>query len=280
MAVSNLLALIDDVATLLDDVAAMTKVAGQKTAGVLGDDLALNAQQVVGVTPDRELPIVWAVFKGSLINKLILVPTALLLSAFLPVVIQPLLMLGGAFLCFEGAEKVLEKLFSKKHTAEPTAEVVVVDEKKKIRGAVTTDFILSAEIIAITLGIVQGQALLQQTLVLSVTAIAMTFFVYGIVAGIVKIDDFGLYLVRTKPHLQKVGMTIVKSAPYLMKLLGILGTVAMFLVGGGILAHGLHLFGELSQAVWFQGVVGIVAGVVIVGVVEIAKKIVKVVWPK
>jgi len=280
MAVSNLLALIDDVATLLDDVAAMTKVAGQKTAGVLGDDLALNAQQVVGVTPDRELPIVWAVFKGSLINKLILVPTALLLSAFLPVVIQPLLMLGGAFLCFEGAEKVLEKLFSKKHPAEPTAEVVVVDEKKKIRGAVTTDFILSAEIIAITLGIVQGQALLQQTLVLSVTAIAMTFFVYGIVAGIVKIDDFGLYLVRTKPHLQKVGMTIVKSAPYLMKLLGILGTVAMFLVGGGILAHGLHLFGELSQAVWFQGVVGIVAGVVIVGVVEIAKKIVKVVWPK
>lgn len=280
MAVSNLLALIDDVATLLDDVAAMTKVAGQKTAGVLGDDLALNAQQVVGVTPDRELPIVWAVFKGSLINKLILVPTALLLSAFLPVVIQPLLMLGGAFLCFEGAEKVLEKLFSKKHIAEPTAEVVVVDEKKKIRGAVTTDFILSAEIIAITLGIVQGQALLQQTLVLSVTAIAMTFFVYGIVAGIVKIDDFGLYLVHTKPHLQKVGMTIVKSAPYLMKLLGILGTVAMFLVGGGILAHGLHLFGELSEAVWFQGVVGIVAGVVIVGVVEIAKKIVKVVWPK
>ena len=194
MAVSNLLALIDDVATLLDDVAAMTKVAGQKTAGVLGDDLALNAQQVVGVTPDRELPIVWAVFKGSLVNKLILVPTALLLSAFLPVVIQPLLMLGGAFLCFEGAEKVLEKLFSKKHPAEKAAEVVVVDEKKKIRGAVTTDFILSAEIIAITLGIVQGQALLQQTLVLSVTAIAMTFFVYGIVAGIVKIDDFGLYL--------------------------------------------------------------------------------------
>jgi len=203
-----------------------------------------------------------------------------LLSAFLPVVIQPLLMLGGVFLCFEGAEKVLEKLFSKKHPAKQAAEVVVVDEKKKIRGAVTTDFILSAEIIAITLGIVQGQALLQQTLVLSVTAIAMTFFVYGIVAGIVKIDDFGLYLVRTKPHLQKVGMTIVKSAPYLMKLLGILGTVAMFLVGGGILAHGLHLFGELSNATWFQGVVGIIAGVVIVIIVEAIKKMVKVVWPK
>ncbi len=280
MAVSNLLALIDDVATLLDDVAAMTKVAGQKTAGVLGDDLALNAQQVVGVTPDRELPIVWAVFKGSLVNKLILVPTALLLSAFLPVVIQPLLMLGGAFLCFEGAEKVLEKLFSKKHPAEKAAEVVVVDEKKKIRGAVTTDFILSAEIIAITLGIVQGQALLQQTLVLSVTAIAMTFFVYGIVAGIVKIDDFGLYLVRTKPHFKNMGMTIVKSAPYLMKLLGILGTVAMFLVGGGILAHGLHLFGQWGEAVWFQGVVGIVAGVIIVAVVEVIKKMVKVLWPK
>ena len=276
MAFSNLLTLIDDIASLLDDVAVMTKIAGQKTAGVLGDDLALNAQQVTGVTADRELPIVWAVFKGSLVNKLILVPTALLLSAFLPWSIKPLLMLGGAFLCFEGAEKVLEKFFHAQHDTEIPVVKPVVDEKVKIRGAITTDFILSAEIIAITLGVVQAEPIFQQSLVLSLTAVAMTVFVYGLVAGIVKIDDAGLWIVRTQPHLKKMGLFIVQLTPYLMKGLGILGTVAMFLVGGGIIAHGLPFFHEQADNIFYQGFVGLLVGLIIVILVGGVKKV----WPK
>lgn len=276
MAASNLLTLIDDIATLLDDVSVMTKVAAQKTAGVLGDDLALNAEQVIGVTADRELPIVFSVFKGSLINKIILVPAALLLSAFVPWLVTPLLMLGGLFLCFEGFEKVVEKFFphaEKKH--EDLSQIVDFKEfeKTKIKGAVTTDFILSAEIIAITLGVVAQEPLLKQAMVLSTVAIGMTFFVYGLVAGIVKIDDFGLLLMRSKSSkLKATGLKIVNFAPWLMKGLGILGTAAMFLVGGGIIAHGIPFLHHISEHFLFQGLVGIVAGAFAVGLLTVFQK--------
>lgn len=276
MAASNLLTLIDDIATLLDDVSVMTKVAAQKTAGVLGDDLALNAEQVIGVTADRELPIVFSVFKGSLINKIILVPAALLLSAFVLWLVTPLLMLGGLFLCFEGFEKVVEKFFphaEKKH--EDLSQIIDFKEfeKTKIKGAVTTDFILSAEIIAITLGVVAQEPLLKQAMVLSTVAIGMTFFVYGLVAGIVKIDDFGLLLMRSKSSkLKATGLKIVNFAPWLMKGLGILGTAAMFLVGGGIIAHGIPFLHHISEHFLFQGLVGIVAGAFAVGLLTVFQK--------
>ena len=260
MAAANLLTLIDDIATVLDDVALLTKVAAKKTAGVLGDDLALNAQQVAGVNADRELPVVWAVAKGSLINKVILVPAALAISAFAPWAVTPLLMLGGAFLCFEGFEKLAHKLMHGPHEdtahrtevanalanalANPAVDLVAF-EKAKIKGAVRTDFILSAEIIAITLGTVASAPFITQVTVLSGIAVVMTAGVYGLVAGIVKLDDGGLYLSRQPgssawPRLQRsVGHAVLKAAPYLMKGLSIGGTVAMFLVGGGILTHGL-----------------------------------------
>jgi predicted DNA repair protein MutK len=276
MAASNLLTLIDDIATLLDDVSVMTKVAAQKTAGVLGDDLALNAEQVIGVTADRELPIVFAVFKGSFINKVILVPAALLLSAFVPWLVTPLLMIGGLFLCFEGFEKIMEKFFH--HSDKKTEDFSQVTdfkefEKSKIKGAVTTDFILSAEIIAITLGIVAAEPLIKQALVLSTVAIGMTFFVYGLVAGIVKIDDFGLLLMKSKnSKLQFLGLKIVNFAPWLMKGLGILGTAAMFLVGGGIIAHGIPFLHHISEHFLFQGLVGVVAGAGVVGLLTLFQK--------
>nr|WP_286948840.1 DUF808 domain-containing protein [Pseudomonas sp. UBA6718] len=251
MAGASLLTLLDDIASVLDDVSVMTKVATKKTAGVLGDDLALNAQQVTGVKAERELPVVWAVAKGSLINKLILVPAALLISAFAPWLVTPLLMLGGAFLCFEGFEKLAHKfLHSKQEDAQHHAEHVqalndpAVDmqafEKDKIKGAVRTDFILSAEIIAITLGVVAEQAFMQQVIVLSGIALLMTAGVYGLVAGIVKLDDAGLYLSqRASAALQSLGRGILWLAPWLMKLLSVVGTAAMFMVGGGILTHGI-----------------------------------------
>lgn len=276
MAASNLLTLIDDIATLLDDVSVMTKVAAQKTAGVLGDDLALNAEQVIGVTADRELPIVFAVFKGSMINKIILVPVALLLSAFVPWLVTPLLMLGGLFLCFEGFEKVVEKFFphaEKKHEDFSQITDFKEFEKSKIKGAVTTDFILSAEIIAITLGVVAQESMLKQAMVLSSVAIGMTFFVYGLVAGIVKIDDFGLLLMKSKSsNLKMAGLKIVNFAPWLMKGLGILGTAAMFLVGGGIISHGIPFLHHISEHFLFQGFVGIIAGACVVGLLTVFQK--------
>jgi hypothetical protein len=256
MAGSSLLVLIDDIAAILDDVALMTKVAAKKTAGVLGDDLALNAQQVSGVRADRELPVVWAVAKGSFLNKLILVPTALAISAFIPWAVTPLLMLGGAFLCYEGFEKIAHKFL---HSAvedqaghaqlveamvDPATDLVAF-EKDKIKGAVRTDFILSAEIIAITLGTVADAPLLQQVIVLSGIAIVMTIGVYGLVGGIVKLDDGGLYLSELKGEsvwrrLQRnLGRGVLRAAPHMMKSLSVIGTAAMFLVGGGILTHGL-----------------------------------------
>ena len=251
MAAASLLTLIDDIATLLDDVAVMSKVAAKKTAGVLGDDLALNAQQVAGVKPDRELPVVWAVAKGSFKNKLILVPAALAISALLPWAVTPLLMLGGAFLCYEGFEKLAHKLLHSRAEDEAhhavqvhalaNAEVdIVAFEREKIRGAVRTDFILSAEIIAITLGAVAGAPLSQQVSVLAFIAIAITIGVYGVVAAIVKLDDLGLHLSDMPGMLRRaIGHVLLWLAPYLMKSLSVIGTAAMFMVGGGILAHGI-----------------------------------------
>ncbi|CAI0910755.1 DUF808 domain-containing protein [Serratia quinivorans] len=258
MAGSSLLTLIDDIASLLDDVSLMTKMAAKKTAGVLGDDLALNAQQVSGVKADRELPVVWSVAKGSFINKAILVPLALLISAFAPWAITPLLMVGGAYLCYEGFEKVFHSLTHSKQAGEEKKEAldanedVATYEQRKVKGAIRTDFVLSAEIIAITLGTVAGATFSQQVIVLCGIAIVMTAGVYGIVAGIVKLDDLGLYLSRKSSALvRSIGNGIVSAAPYLMKTLSIVGTIAMFMVGGGILTHGLppihHLFEDWAS---------------------------------
>ncbi|OZG71183.1 hypothetical protein BTA51_22700 [Hahella sp. CCB-MM4] len=270
MAGSSLLALIDDIATLLDDVSVMTKVAAQKTAGVLGDDLALNAQQVTGVRADRELPVVWAVTKGSLKNKLFLVPAALAISATIPWLITPLLMLGGLFLCFEGFEKLAHKFFhdhseDEKHhqemvdaIASPEVDMVAY-EKKKIKGAIRTDMILSAEIIVIALGTVQEYAFGYQVAVVSTIALVMTLGVYGLVAGIVKLDDAGLYLMQSTGEdgwsktKYSIGKVILALAPKLMKTLSVVGTAAMFLVGGGILMHGIpgaeHLLHAAGESV-------------------------------
>ncbi|UNK43187.1 DUF808 domain-containing protein [Luteimonas sp. S4-F44] len=247
----SLLTLLDDIATVLDDVALMTKVAARKTAGVLGDDLALNAQQVTGVQADRELPVVWAVAKGSARNKLILVPGALAISAWLPWLVTPLLMAGGLFLCYEGFEKVLHKLVhrARDDADKParTAALAAADvdpvafEREKIRGAVRTDLILSAEIIAIALGTVAGQPFATQLGVLVGISALVTAGVYGLVAGIVKLDDAGLALTRrTSAAAQAAGRAILRAAPWLMKGLAIVGTAAMFLVGGGIITHAFH----------------------------------------
>lgn len=267
---TSLLTLLDDIASVLDDVAAMTKVAVKKTAGVLGDDLALNAQQVAGVQASRELPVVWAVAKGSAVNKLILVPAALLLSAFLPWLITPLLIIGGAYLCFEGFEKVAHKLLHAKAeddanhaqtvAALSDAHVNIVEfEKAKIKGAVKTDFVLSAEIIVIALGTVQDAAFLSQVLVVTGIATIMTVGVYSFVAGIVKLDDAGLYLIKIAARsilgglLRAFGSSILFCAPYLMKFLSIVGTAAMFIVGGGILWHSLPSAHEYD--VWMREIV-------------------------
>lgn len=262
MAGSSLLTLLDDIATLLDDISVMGKLAAKKTAGVLGDDLSLNAQQVTGVRANRELPVVWGVAKGSLINKVILVPLALLISAFIPWAITPLLMLGGAFLCFEGVEKVVHTLQARKHKEDPqvrqqrlealTNQDPMAFERDKVKGAVRTDFILSAEIVAITLGIVAEAPLLNQILILSGIALLVTVGVYGLVGVIVKLDDMGYWLVEKSSALaQWTGKALLAIAPRLMKVLSIVGTLAMFLVGGGIVVHGItplhHAIENLAQ---------------------------------
>ncbi|WP_020395391.1 DUF808 domain-containing protein [Thiolinea disciformis] len=262
MAGAGLLALLDDITTVLDDVAVLTKVAAKKTAGVLGDDLALNAQQVSGIRAEREIPVVWAVGKGSFINKLILVPAALAISAFLPWLITPLLMVGGAYLCFEGFEKVLHKvLHEDEHDEEQAVTEALLDpdvnmadfERDKIKGAIRTDFILSAEIIVIALGSVKDQPFMTQAVVVAGIAILMTFGVYGLVAGIVKMDDLGMYLVRKAEEQgsagfkMSLGKFLLAFAPKLMKFLSIAGTIAMFMVGGGIVLHGLPLGHHITE---------------------------------
>ena len=295
---ASLLALLDDIATVLDDVAILTKVAAKKTAGVLGDDLALNAQQVNGVAADRELPVVWAVAKGSALNKVILVPLALAISALIPWAVTPLLMLGGLFLCFEGFEKLAHRFLHSRHEDEAHREVVaravadekldlVAFEKDKIKGAVRTDFVLSAEIIAITLGTVQQAEFLTRVVVLGSISAVMTIGVYGIVAGIVKLDDLGLYLSRRKGGVAAIGRAILAVAPYLMKGLTIAGTAAMFLVGGGIISHGVAPVGHAIET-WgeaaggfigtllpmlMNGLIGIAAGGVCVLVVHAGRVI-------
>ncbi|EIZ1548770.1 DUF808 domain-containing protein [Vibrio parahaemolyticus] len=289
MAGASLLTLLDDIAAVLDDVALMSKMAAKKTAGVLGDDLALNAQQVSGVASEREIPVVWAVAKGSFKNKLILVPSALLISAIIPWLIMPLLLIGGLFLCFEGAEKVLEKLFPHSHPHEEKEELVDTGEsleeyeKRKVAGAIRTDFILSAEIIVIALGTVTGASLVTQILVVSLIAVIMTIGVYGLVAGIVKLDDLGFYLeIRSKGKgwMAKVGSALVAFAPKLMKLLTIVGTAAMFLVGGGIVVHNVpaihhfvepiimnfsgHSVATAILPILLNGIIGFVAGLIVV----------------
>ena len=307
MAGASLFTLLDDIATLLDDVAVLTKVAAKKTAGVLGDDLALNAQQVTGMSANRELPVIWAVAKGSLVNKVILVPAALAISALeawlksrgynVPLIV-PLMMLGGAFLCYEGVEKLAHRFLhpaeedeakqAERRQALADEQVdMVAFEKDKIKGAIRTDFILSAEVIVLTLGVVvtSGAAFTQQLLTLSVVAVAMTVFVYGLVSGIVKIDDAGLYLAKKGGAVAAFGRGMVASAPWLMKFLSIAGTAAMFVVGGGILVHNvpaLHHWvlehGGEGQWAWLVNAlvnvgVGLVIGALVLGAVMLVQKL-------
>lgn len=308
MAGGSLLMLLDDITTMLDDVSVMTKVAAKKTAGVLGDDLALNAQQVSGIDASRELPVVWAVAKGSFINKLILVPSALAISYFIPWLITPLLMIGGAFLCFEGFEKIAHKFFHKQEddshnqaiaqaVADPKIDMVAL-EKDKIKGAIRTDFILSAEIIVIALGTVATEVFSKQVAVVSAIALIMTVGVYGLVAGIVKLDDLGLHLILKKGQnlykqlLRKIGAGILAFAPKLMRFLSIAGTAAMFLVGGSIIGHGIpaiHHFSEhiaeilhktptiggiaaVISPMLIDAIVGLIIGAVCVAVFELVRK--------
>ena len=302
---SSLLALIDDIASILDDVSVLTKVAAKKTTGVLGDDLALNAQQVSGVKAERELPVVWAVCKGSFRNKLILVPAALAISAVAPWAVTPLLMVGGAYLCLEGFEKLAhpfmhgadavaaERSSLAAAVADPAVDLVAM-EKEKIQGAVRTDFILSAEIIAITLGTVQGSGFSTQLTVLATIAVVMTIGVYGLVAGIVKLDDGGLYLTQqASPWKQSLGRGILIFAPWMMKALSVVGTAAMFLVGGGILTHGWPAAHHGIEAIaqWattvpgvggllttvaptlLNGIAGVVAGAVVLAGVTLVQRL-------
>ncbi len=307
MAGTSLLILIDDITLMLDDVAAMSKLAAKKTAGVLGDDLALNAQQVTGIRAERELPVVWAVAKGSVRNKVILVPAALAISAWLPVAVTPLLMIGGAYLCFEGVEKLAHPLLhshdedAAHHEALSAAlkdESVdlVAFEREKIEGAVRTDFILSAEIVAITLGTVTAASFTQQVLVLSGVALAVTVGVYGLVAAIVKMDDVGLYLQQRGGAVKAaVGRGLLAAAPVMMKTLSVVGTAAMFLVGGGIVLHGLpgahdvvhgiaHAagtvpgIGGLLEAITptvLDGVGGVVVGAVTLALVTLGQRLLR-----
>ncbi len=268
--------LLDDIASILDDVSVMTKTAASKTAGVLGDDLALNAQQVSGVVAQRELPVVWAVAKGSFLNKLILVPSALALNAFTPWAVVPLLMLGGAYLCFEGVEKLAHGIRKPKTETDAMRELEQLkaggcDEHAKIKGAIRTDFVLSAEIIVITLGVVASKPFPTQALTLAAIAILMTIGVYGLVACIVKLDDLGLHLSQRNGASRTIGVGILRAAPRLMKTLSVLGTAAMFLVGGGILVHGippLHHGAEQWFGPW--GVWGVLATAGLNGIFGIA----------
>jgi len=305
MAGASLLALLDDIATVLDDVATMTKVAAKKTAGVLGDDLALNAQQVSGVRAERELPVVWAVARGSFKNKLILVPAALAISAFAPWAITPLLMVGGAFLCYEGFEKLAHKYLhsaaedeaeaaaTRAAVADPVVDLVAF-EQEKIKGAVRTDFILSAEIIVIALGSVQEAPFAQQVAVVAGIALLMTVGVYGLVAGIVKLDDAGLALAQRPGRVsQAIGRGLLRAAPGLMKTLSVVGTAAMFLVGGSILLHGVPVAAEVVHAAQsamatlplaggvlaaltptvLDGLAGVLAGAIVLGAVMLVARL-------
>ncbi len=294
----GLLMVLDDIVSMLDDVAGMSKMAAKKTAGVLGDDLALNAEQVSGVRSNRELPVVFGVFKGSLINKLILVPMALLINYFLPALMTPLLMIGGAFLCFEGVENLYEKFFHKdalKHHQDEhkehlklSEEELMTLEKKKVKGAIRTDFILSAEIIVISLNAINEYPLMQKIISLSFLGLMFTVFVYGIVALIVRLDDIGFWFQKKKSAVsKKIGLGFILVVPYLMKALSFVGLVAMFLVGGGIIVHGIHPISEfihhLAPIGWMgavvsslgNAVVALIVGIVVFMLYEVGLKLFK-----
>jgi uncharacterized protein len=296
---SSLLALLDDITALLDDVSVLTKTAATKTSGIMGDDLALNAQQVAGFAADRELPVVWGVAKGSFLNKVILVPAALLLSAFVPQAITPLMILGGLFLCFEGVEKLAHKYLHKPDAvsasalalSDPTPAELAAYEASKIKGAVRTDFVLSAEIVVIALGTLEGRTLIEQATVLSLIGVAATVLVYGLVAGIVKLDDLGFRMVKSGTEAGvRTGTLILAAAPKLMRTLSVVGTAAMFTVGGGIVVHGIppvhHLFERLvaqvqgvngalafATSITLDGLFGVLAGAVCVALFEGGRKL-------
>lgn len=294
----GLLMVLDDIVSMLDDVAGMSKMAAKKTAGVLGDDLALNAEQVSGVRSNRELPVVFGVFKGSLINKLILVPMALLINYFLPALMTPLLMIGGAFLCFEGVENLYEKFFHKeavKHHQDEhkehlklSEEELMTLERKKVKGAIRTDFILSAEIIVISLNAINEYPLMQKIISLSFLGLMFTVFVYGIVALIVRLDDIGFWFQKKKSVIfQKIGLGFILVVPYLMKALSFVGLVAMFLVGGGIIVHGIHPVSDfihhLAPSGWFgiivssagNALVALIVGILVFALYEVGLKLFK-----
>lgn len=296
MAGTSLLALLDDITTLLDDVATLSKVAVKKTSGVVGDDLALNAEQVTGFAAERELPVVWAVAKGSLVNKVILVPAALLISAFVPALITPLLMVGGLFLCYEGFEKVAHKFLHKDEDSEHREELkaaladrkvdLVALERTRIKGAIRTDFILSAEIVVIALGTMAAAPMSQQIVALSLIGLGITVLVYGLVAGIVKLDDLGVRLVKSGGGSATFGRGILVAAPWLMRTLSVVGTAAMFLVGGSIIGHGIaplaHLLHDLVEGAGGAGwavqlladaLVGIISGGLVVGLMTIVQRL-------
>ena len=286
---SGIFALLDDIATLMDDVAMMSKVAGKKTAGILGDDLAVNAEKASGFVSDRELPVIWAITKGSFLNKVIILPLAFLLSAFLPSAVTIILIIGGLYLAYEGAEKIYEFFFPHAHQQEaPTLENISEEEilsmeKEKIKSAIVTDFILSVEIVIIALGSVANEPLLTQILVVSVIALIATVGVYGIVAVIIRMDEFGAKMInwneRENSISDKIGGFLVSALPKVIKSLSVIGTIALLLVSGGIFVHNIHFFHDLFPSlpgIIVEFLTGLVVGFVVLLIISLGSKI----WKK
>ena len=283
---SGFFALLDDIAAIMDDVAVMSKFAAKKTAGILGDDLAVNAEKASGFISSRELPVLWAIAKGSFINKVIILPIAFLLSAFLPVAVIIILVLGGLYLAYEGAEKIYEYFFPHEHakhkiSLEPmTEEQILAFEKEKIKSAIVTDFILSVEIVIIALGTVIGKPILSQIMVVSIIAIIATVGVYGIVALIVRMDEAGLKLIsmstRERSFSKTIGNILVQALPKVIKSLSFIGTIALLLVAGGIFVHNIgFLHGVLPQlpSILTEFLIGLIFGGIVLGIVTLFKKI-------
>ena len=284
---SGFFALFDDIASLMDDVATMTKLAAKKTSGILGDDLAVNAEKASGFVPDRELPVLWAISKGSLLNKAIILPVAFLLSAFAPVAVTGILILGGLYLAYEGAEKILEWIIPHGHAEEKinlneeiTPEQVLAHEQKKVKSAITTDFILSIEIVIIALGTVVEEPLMTQIVVVSVIAILATVGVYGLVALIVRMDEFGYKLIALNPEdntiSDKIGRLLVNALPILIRVISFVGTIALLLVAGGIFSHNLDFFHHLLETwpgIIKEFLIGLAVGIVVLIPILIFKQI-------
>jgi predicted DNA repair protein MutK len=283
---SGFFALLDDIATVMDDVAVMSKVAAKKTAGILGDDLAVNAEKASGFVTDRELPVLWAITKGSFLNKLIILPFAFLLSAFLPTAVTVILVLGGLYLAFEGAEKIYEYFFPHEHFTKVTAvedlttEEVMAAEKVKVKSAIVTDFILSVEIVIIALGTVVEKPISTQILVVSLIALLATVGVYGLVAIIVRMDEFGVKLINLNEEensfSDKVGRVLVAALPKIIKSMTVIGTIALLLVSGGIFAHNIEFFHHLLESwpsILKEFLIGLVVGFVVLLLFTLSKKL-------